>query len=195
MAKADPEDYTVRPITPHPLVQGLDLAPQPDRELQKAADELPPPYDRFKGLPVIPDDIGSAIGHRERTRLEGYLAGRIRARSNKGGKAEESWWLLLYLDDACNSYALVPCEEVVDWVRQYDRTAAYRRRDLVWVQADARILQGDCSQSLTGRFTVGNFTRARDFRASFRGGTQDSLSELGPLCTANTPCCCGGKSR
>jgi hypothetical protein len=180
-----------RPESAHPLVKGLGLPGQteePAPPLTRRGTDL---QERLEKLPLISDDAASKIGRRgprERVRMEGYLAGRFQA-------SEDSWWLLLYLDDAANSYALLPEDGLLNWIRQPDRTAAYGLRDIVWLESDARILEGDYMQPISGRFTVGNFTRARDFRASFRGGTQDSLSELGPLCTANTPCCCGGKSR
>ena len=49
-------------------------------------------------------------------------------------------------------------------------------------------------ESLLGRFTSGGFMRAGDFRSSMSGGTLTSMSDLGPLCTGDTPCCCNRKS-
>jgi hypothetical protein len=182
-------------LSPHPLVVGLAARMFGGMELHEAY-ELATNVNqtRFGLLPPDvrgdPDALKQAVDKfiTARDRLElvkfaGYLGDRV-----QDGDGDEQWQVM-FLDDTAESYLLFRYEDIKFHDRVKDDKAAFGALDVVWVTADSRVATGGRMESLLGRLTSGGFMRAGDFRTSMSGGTT-SVSDLGPLCTAFTPCCC-----
>jgi hypothetical protein len=97
-----------------------------------------------------------------------------------------TWWLF-YLDSRLHRWLLVPRDDIVVYKQLDDDTAFDKKRDVLWVDADARLLQGSGSQTIEGLFLVGEFTRAGDFAATT--ATRTSPASTGLICEATTPSC------
>jgi hypothetical protein len=99
------------------------------------------------------------------------------------------WWPLFF-DAAMSKGMLVNTDDIEIYDARKDDTAAFGKRDYIWVQVDKSIRVGTGPPAF---WLNGSFTRAGDFAASVSGGT------IGPqggiLRDATTPTCCGIRSR
>lgn len=167
-------------LSPHPLVSGLFGGTSGGR-LERARTSASEPG----SLDAATDEsVTNFLNDRDRPELvilSGYLAGCV----NK-----DEQWHVLFLDETAESYVLVRPPDIHFHNRIDVDGAPFGKVDLLWVKAEASVLRGTRGESVTARITNGSFVRARDFRASLTGGTMAGMSELGPLCTALTPCCC-----
>jgi hypothetical protein len=199
-------------LTPHPLVLGLaatvieDLDVKEAHRLARKARRLryglqttrTTKDDADKRAPnrnlVDPADAATFLGavtrftdRRDKVQLvkfAGYLADFI--------KGDGFDWQVLFLDDVAETYLLIRREDIKFHDRVDDKTAAFGLRDVLWVLGEGLVVSGGRLDSVPGRFTTGSYMRAGDFRTSMSGGgAQAGVSDMGPLCTAFTPCCCG----
>jgi hypothetical protein len=115
----------------------------------------------------------------------GFLGGIV-----KNGERE---WRLLYLDTCLQTWLLVEENDIVYNTTVEDDTAPAKKRDVIWVRADASVGRGSGAQSAEARFLTGEFTKAGDFEARPTGGTMAAAT--GVFCEARTPFCCYGRSR
>jgi hypothetical protein len=177
--------------TPHPLVVKLARKLLPTEtenrkdELELAAKAAP------QGAPVAPADLDDAYAailaqcqpHQvpELVVFAGFLGGII-THLNKE-------WRLLYLDWRLLTWLLVEEEEILLIEEIDDKTVPDKRRDAIWVKADASVHKGTGPQSTQSRFLRGAFTRAGEFNASLKGGTFSPAT--GIFCEAHTVGCCG----
>jgi hypothetical protein len=133
--------------------------------------------------------VDAFVADRDRAELvimAGYLADQVPDPNNPAAPP----WQVMYGDEALERYVLVRFPDIQFHDRVDDRSAAFGVRDVLWVLGDAPLLRGERTESVVSRITNGAFTSARDFRASLSGGTMQGASDLGPLCTELTPCCC-----
>jgi hypothetical protein len=110
----------------------------------------------------------------------GYLGGPVRHDSND--------WRLLYLDALLTDWMLILESDIVANERLATQNAPAGVIDVLWVKATSNLVTGSGPRANTGRFLVGELTRAGDFAPSTRGGTFSAASGL--LCEATTPGCC-----
>jgi hypothetical protein len=110
----------------------------------------------------------------------GYLGGPVDHDGNE--------WRLLYLDALLADWMLIQVTDIVAHERLETENAPAGVIDVLWVKATANLVTGSGPRANTGRFLVGEFTRAGDFAPSTRGGTFSAASGL--LCQATTPGCC-----
>jgi hypothetical protein len=135
-----------------------------------------------------PDFVDNFVADRGRPELvlmAGYLADRV-----PDPDPSASPWQVMFSDETLEMYLLVRSDDIQFHDRVDDTNAAFGVRDVLWVRADAPLLRGERTESVVSRIANGAFTSARDFRASMSGGTLQGASDLGPLCTELTPCCC-----
>ena len=161
----------IKDFRPHPLVKAV------EETLRQRAPA---------GVAVQVQPDAEILSLAERTDLPdlSLLAGFLGAQFDHAGA---TWWLL-YLDSRLHKWLLVPKNDIVVYERLDDATAFAKRRDVLWVKADARLLQGSGSQTIEGLFLVGEFTRAGDF-ASAPAARGTGTAATGLLCEATTPNC------
>jgi hypothetical protein len=116
--------------------------------------------------------------------FEGYLGATV----TRAGK----FWCVLYLDLELQTWLLVEKDCILDR-RTTDHSTWPRKRDTIWVTADAGVGLGSGSQSVDAQFLTGEFTRAGDFEAPPTGGTLAAAT--GVFCQARTPSCCRRRSQ
>jgi hypothetical protein len=102
-------------------------------------------------------------------------------------------WRFLYQDAKAVSWLLVPEHAIVLHDRADDKRAAFQKRDLIWVRADAPVRQGTQEESEQARFLTGTFTNAGDLHATL-SDADPAPPGSGILC-APTPGCCGRPTR
>jgi hypothetical protein len=192
-------------LVPHPLVTclGLCLAEKKVGTLEDAAKGLQPSY--AANLKTSdPSSAARAVASDEKTKPKALLdlADGLADQSNLpdlsllggyvGAKVERqgTWWWVLYLDSLLQNWVLVPDKAIVYHERLEDDKAPRGLRDLLWIIASETVVRGSGSQSVDGRFVVGEFTRAGDFSTATAGGTFSAATGL--LCEATTPGCCWG---
>jgi hypothetical protein len=118
--------------------------------------------------------------------MAGYLGGTVDVRLS--GR-DVKWWIL-YLDSQLQNWRLIPDDEVLLHASLHDDNAPFRRRDVIWVDADAFTATGEAPPrpELQARFLRGDFTRAGDLVAPAPGGP--SAPVTGVFCEVTTPSCC-----
>jgi hypothetical protein len=151
---------------------------------------------RFRRHPLV-EAVEERLPRVETTLLGGVetpsLAGRVPDLSLFAGylgaelKRPDTTWWLFYLDSRLHKWLLVRKEDIVVYKQLDDDTAFGKKRDVLWVDAGARLLQGDGSRTIEGLFVVGEFTRAGDFAATTT--TRTSPASTGLICEATTPSC------
>jgi hypothetical protein len=97
-------------------------------------------------------------------------------------------WRFFYQDAKAVSWLLVPEDDIVLHDRADDKRAAFQKRDLIWVRADAPVRQGTQEESEQARFLTGTFTNAGDLHATLTDANPPPAGS-GILC-APTPGCC-----
>jgi hypothetical protein len=160
-------------LTPHPLITELaaELFSRGGQNVQ-TTQEKESAVNAFaceRGLPEL-------------TTFSGYLGGTVDEPSGKT-------WRVMYQDQKAVTWLLVPDQEIVYHQRVADHKAAFGRRDVIWVKADAPVRQGRRGESEQSMFLVGSFTNAGDLHASLIVGSTYG-GDSGILC-APTPECCG----
>jgi hypothetical protein len=192
-------------ISPHPLVVGLAATMYGDKGVSEAYTIAKDGKDKLFEPPVqgigasdeaIKTSVKQFLEARARWELvkfQGYLADEIDV-PDEPGKDKPERWQVMFLDETAESYVVLCVEDIKFRDRIKDDKAAFGMLDVVWVTGESRVLTGGRMESLLGRFTTGGFLRAGDFRSSMTGGTLGGVSDLGPLCTAFTPCCCNRNS-
>jgi hypothetical protein len=203
-SSADPKPKPPK-LSPHPLVVGLAatmFGGKPVSDAYSAAEHaskiLFEPVARPGQLTTSDEAIKEAVksfvearNRWELVKFAGYLADQIEFEKDPEGDGP---WQVLFLDETAESYLVMRVQDIKFRDRIKEDKAAFGLLDVVWVKAESRVLTGGRMESLLGRFTTGGFMRAGDFRSSMTGGTFTSASDLGPLCTAFTPCCCNRNS-
>jgi hypothetical protein len=188
---------TPEPLAPHPLVIGLATSlfgNKSPREAYGIAKQAKDVKFRDGTKSVGSEDVAEALqkfldsrGRWELVKFAGYLGDAVEIPDSP---AEDGKWQVLFFDDTAENYVAMRVQDIAFRDRVSEDQAAFGELDVVWIKADAQVLAGGRMQTLVGRFTSGDFVRAGDFRSSMSGGTMGSVSDLGPLCTAFTPCCC-----
>lgn len=169
-------------LTPHDLVTGL------AKELAAAK------VDALASLPgnasaaTRANALASADELPELIIFAGYLGGEVARAADSERK-----WRLLYLDWKLVSWLLIPEQDIVFSTQIDDPTAPFKRRDALWVNANALVKRGTGPQSVEARFLRGDFVRAGDISTSLTGGTFTPTT--GIFCEATTPQCCGKPTR
>ena len=154
-----------------------------------AAALLPPPVGAAgkKAPPAgTPVDLAKAPHVPELVVFAGFLGANIK---DPGGAD----WRLLYLDLRLLNWLLVEEGGILYNDTIEDDKVPGKRRDVIWVDADAAVGKGSGSQSVQARFLTGEFTRAGDFDAPLTGATLSAST--GVFCEAKTPLCCTRHSR
>ncbi|WP_037494775.1 hypothetical protein [Solirubrobacter soli] len=188
------------PLSPHPLVVGLAASlfgkktPRQAYDLATTAKSVKfrngPEAKKSLGGDPVAKAIKTFVDSRSRTelvKLAGYLGDAV---DMPGSAAGDGRWQVMFFDDTAENYIAMRVQDIAFRDRIKEDKAAFGELDVLWIKADAQVVAGGRTQSLIGRFTSGEFVRAGDFRSSMSGGTMGSVSDLGPLCTAFTPCCC-----
>jgi hypothetical protein len=191
-------------LAPHPLVVGLAATMFGDKSAAEGYSAAKDVQNKLFGqeprvaLGLSDDDVRTAVQKfvtaRNRwglVKFAGYLGDEI---DIPGDPDADGPWQVLFLDDTADSYVGMRVRDVKFRDRIKEDKAAFGILDVVWVTAESQILTGGRMETLLARFTSGGFLRAGDFRTSMTGGTLTAVSELGPLCTSFTPCCCNRHS-
>jgi hypothetical protein len=192
-------------LVPHPLVTclGLCLAEMEVGTLEESAKDLMKSYaagrktaDASSAARALASDdstnrkalLDLAKGLADQSNLPdlSLFGGYVGAKVTQQGT---DWWVL-YLDSRLQNWVLVPDDAIVFHERLEDEKAPRGLRDLLWIKGSATVVRGSGSQSVEGRFVVGEFTRAGDFATATAGGTFSAATGL--LCEATTPGCCWG---
>jgi hypothetical protein len=118
--------------------------------------------------------------------LAGYLGGTVDLELEGGDET----WRVLYIDSHLQNWRLVPDREIILLESIKDDDAPFKRRDLLWLRADALTARGGAPPRPReqARFLRGDFTRAGDLTAPTGGQTQARAT--GIFCEAITPYCC-----
>jgi hypothetical protein len=136
-----------------------------------------------KEHPDEKNELATALANQsslpELSLFAGFLGGKV--------SRDTTDWRVLYLDSRLQNWLLVPEDEIVVYERLDDHHAPSKKRDALWVRGGATVVSGSGSESVEGRFLVGEFTRAGDFAATTSGGTFSAATGL--LCEATTPGC------
>jgi hypothetical protein len=119
------------------------------------------------------------------TIFAGYLGDQWQDPTN----ANTQWWPLFF-DAAMSKGMLVDKDDIEIFDARTEETAAFGKRDYIWVNVDKPIRVGTGPPAF---WLNGSFTRAGDFAASVSGGT--IAPQQGILRDATTPTCCGMRSR
>jgi len=104
---------------------------------------------------------------------------------------KDKTWRFLYQDAKAVSWLLVPEDDIVLHDRVEDKRAAFQKRDLIWVRADAPVRQGTQEESEQARFLTGTFTNAGDLHATLIDASP-SPAGSGILCAPTPECCWRG---
>ena len=179
-------------LSPHPLVVGLsatlaDKLPVDQANTfaaQAARSAASGATGTAAGAPRSVEQFVKASNRQDLVKFVGFVAEPVEAPDGSGD------WQVLFLDELAERYLLIHCDDIVLHDRAKADGQPFGLIDVVWIKAEGRVTSGGRGEPLMGRFTTGGFMRAGDFRSSMTGGTQTSVSDLGPLCTAFTPCCC-----
>ena len=113
--------------------------------------------------------------------LEGFVGA-------KGGVAGREWQVL-YLDIAMQRWLCIESTGIVHSATVEDKTVPGREHDVLWVDADALVVEGGWPQTAEADWLTGPFTRAGDFDARPTGASTGIFGGLG------TPYGCVRKSR
>jgi hypothetical protein len=118
--------------------------------------------------------------------LAGYLGGTVDLEL----EGQDGTWRVLYIDSYLQNWRLVPNRDIVLFDSVKDDEAPFKRRDLIWVRANALTARGGAPPRPReqARFLRGDFTRAGDLTAPAGGGTESRAT--GIFCEAITPRCC-----
>jgi hypothetical protein len=173
-------------LTPHPLIRALAtrLVGEGDPEIADAlavtrnesiSEETRNATNTFACKRELP----------ELTTFSGYLGGTVDSNGTQ--------WRVMYQDAKALTWLLVPEKQIVLHDRVEDKSAAFGKRDVIWVKTDTPVRQGRGAQDSQARFLVGSFTSAGDLYASLTDASALS-PESGILC-APTPECCMRHSR
>jgi hypothetical protein len=120
----------------------------------------------------------------------GLFAGYLGPQIDRGGTK----WRLLFVDARLRQWLQFPSDDIVAETRQADQSAAFGKRDVVWLRGDAPVIRGHAPRSAEGRFLSGDLTRAADIEAGSGGAPEGGATGL--FCEATTPfCCIGSRSR
>jgi len=199
-------------LVPHPLVVqvGIGLSSDRDAALKSAVEELKAalemtaeekPDAKSKRLlqEVLDDDDAAAekkanLAKRVVAKIElrqlSLFAGYLGPKLDHDGLT----WRLMFADARLRHWLLFPSDDVVAEQRARDRSAAFDKRDIVWLRGDARVVRGHTPQTVEGRFLSGEFTLAADIETGAGGASEGAATGL--FCEATTPfCCIGSRSR
>jgi hypothetical protein len=101
-------------------------------------------------------------------------------------------WLVLYLDVDLNRFLLVDADGVVHRKPIDDKKAPCKKRDVIWVKANAAATIGTygMARSVEAEFLTGEFTRAADVEETRPTGAALPAA-TGIFCEARSAACCG----
>jgi hypothetical protein len=99
-------------------------------------------------------------------------------------------WRVLYVDAPLQNWTLIPEKDILLHRAAQDRTAAFGKRDLLWLMGDALTADGEAPPRPKAQadFLKGPFTRAAELTEPIIGG--DPRPDSGVFCQAITPRCC-----
>ena len=160
--------------------QAVEVAEAGGEEIQRDADAENADKARQELVTALAQKIPELVT------FAGFVLGKV----TEPGDGE--WWLLS-TDWQLQKWLLIEEKGVVYHTEVDDDDAPFKKRDVVWVKAEASVGTGKGSQSVPSRFLSGFFTRAGDYDAPVSGGTFGAAT--GIFCEARTPSCCGKKSR
>lgn len=121
--------------------------------------------------------------------VAGYLGGTVEL-----GDDRAKWWIV-YLDSQLESWRLIPHKDILLHSSMDDDNAPFKKRDLLWVDADALTTRGESPPrpELQAQYLRGDFTRAGDLVAPAPGAPMSAST--GVFCEVTTPSCCTKKVR
>jgi hypothetical protein len=121
--------------------------------------------------------------------VAGYFGGTVEL-----GDDRARWWIL-YLDSQLQSWRLIPHKDILLHSSMDDDNAPFKKRDLLWVDADAITARGESPPrpEVQAQYLRGDFTRAGDLVAPAPGAPLSAST--GVFCEVTTPSCCTKKVR
>jgi len=186
MAVADDESPP-NPLPAHPLLVGLAASlvqgagPAAASHSALAHADLAPHEAEQGGRNREVDELAVQPRRRPPAVVAGYLGGCV---PPKGKPVMQ----VLYLDARLATWLLVRLDDIVLFSRVVDDTAAFRKRDILWLRPDAVVVRGDETDAVERSYLNGPFVRVDDIAPTVSGGTVVRAGGL--LLEATTPACC-----
>jgi hypothetical protein len=118
--------------------------------------------------------------------LAGYLGGAV----DVALRGPSETWQILYVDLALQNWRLIPADDIVLHDRMDDDDSPFKKRDLLWVNADAQTARSEAPPrpEVQAKFLRGDFTRAGDLTPPPIGGARPAAT--GVFCDVITARCC-----